>query len=87
MSFEPTNDLERSLMKAANDPAHRPQFYKDLVQSDIFIVQHGKRPPEKEGRVTLDEGTQIQITNIEFNGKPHIPIFSSLPRLQATITG
>ena len=87
MSFEPTNDLERSLMKAANDPAHRPQFYKDLVQSNIFIVQHGKRPPEKEGRVTLDEGTQIQITNIEFNGKPHIPIFSSLPRLQATITG
>lgn len=87
MSFEPTNDLERSLMKAASDPAHRPQFYRDLVQSDIFIVQHGKRPPEKHGRVTLDEGMQIQIENIEYQGKPHIPIFSSLPRLQATISG
>ena len=87
MSFEPTNDLEISLMKAADDPAHRPQFYRDLVQSDIFIVQHGKRPPEKNERVTFDEGMQIQIANINFKGKPYIPMFSSLPRLQSTITG
>lgn len=87
MSFEPVNELERSLIKAAEDPAHRPQFYKDFVASDIFIVQHGTQPPKSHGRVTLDEGMKLQIANIEFKGKPHIPIFSSLPRLQSTITG
>lgn len=87
MSFDPQNDLERSLMRAAEDPAHRPQFYKDLVKSDILIIQHGEHPPEKEERVTLKEGETIQIENMEFQGKPHIPIFSSVPRLQAVITG
>ena len=71
MSFEPQNDLERSLAKAASDPAHRPQFYKDLSQSDIFIVQHGKQPPVQHTKTTLAEGTTIQIQNIEHNGKPH----------------
>jgi len=87
MAFEPHNKLEHSLVQAATDPAHRPQFYKDFVQSDIFIIQHGKRPPEEHRRVTLSEGEKIQIENIEFDGKRYIPIFSSLPRLRATITG
>jgi hypothetical protein len=87
MAFEPQNDLERSLVRAATDPAHRPQFYKDFIQSDIFIIQHGKRPQEKHERVTLSQGEKIQIENIEFKGKRYIPIFSSLTRLQATITG
>lgn len=86
MSFEPQNDLERSLAKAASDPAHCPQFYKDLSQSDIFIVQHGKQPPAQHTKTTLAEGTMIQIQNIEHNGKPHIPIFSSLVRLQAALS-
>lgn len=73
MSFDPQNDLEWSLMKAAKDPAHRPQFYKDLVQSDIFIIQHGESPPVREGRVTLNEGKKIQIANIEFQGKRYLP--------------
>lgn len=87
MSFEPENDLERSLVKAASDPAHRPQFYRDLIEADIFVIQHGKRPPEGAERVTLDEGMQIQIANIEYQGKPYIPIFTSLPRLEAILSG
>lgn len=85
MSFEPQNDLERSLLKAATDPAHRPQFYRDFMASDIFIIQHGEQPPERDGRVVLEEGKNIQIRNIEHNGKLHIPIFSSLERLRAVL--
>ena len=87
MAFEPQNSLEKSLVKAAADPAHRPQFYKDLVNADIFIVQHSHQPPEKEGRVTLDKGTLIQISNVQHNGKSYIPIFSSVLRLQITLSG
>jgi hypothetical protein len=87
MSFEPQNDLERSLINAANDPAHRPQFYKDFVKSDIFVIHHGKRPPEKDGKLTLDEGADLQTPTMQFHGKPYIPIFSSLARLQASVYG
>lgn len=87
MSFEPQNDLERSLVRAATDPAHRPQFYRDFTASDIFIIQHGARPPERHGETVLNEGAHVQIRNIEHNGKLHIPIFSSLERLRVLLTG
>jgi len=84
--FEPENELEESLVKASSDPAHRPQFYKDFVQSNIFIIQHGE-VPEEEGEKTLESGMQLQIQNIEIEGKLYIPIFSSVPRIQAVING
>lgn len=86
MSFEPQNDLERSLVKASGEPAHRPQFYKDFSNADIFIVQHGAPPPTEHTETTLSVGTTIQIQSIEHNGQPYIPIFSSLMRLQATLS-
>lgn len=85
MQFEPENEFESSLVKAATDPSHRPQFYKDLRNTDLFIIQHGERPPESHEVVTLKEGMTIQIQNIEHNGKPYIPVFSSLSRLQRAI--
>ena len=87
MSFEPQNELEHALMQAAKDPAHGPEFYKQLVKSDIFIIQHGQPPPAEEGMITLKAETSIQIMNIEYEGKPHIPVFSSIPRLQVILRG
>lgn len=86
MKFEPENEFESSLVKAATDPAHRPRFYKDLCNADLFIIQHGEKPPELHERVTLQEGKKIQIQNIEHNGKLYIPVFSSLSRLQHVIS-
>ena len=84
MTIPPQNNLERSLMRAAQDPAHRPQFYRDLVESDIFIVQQGP-PPERSRRIVLQKGHQLKIQDIEFNGKPYLPVFSSLSLLQAAL--
>ena len=82
--FTPENDLERSLVQAAGDPAHRPQFYKDLVVSNIWVVSAG--PPVSERKqVTIPPGTTLQFQEIERDGKHYLPIFSSLPRLQAAI--
>ena len=82
--FEPENELEESLLKAADEPAYRPAFYQTLVSSDIFVIQHDSIP-EQEGEVTLEAGKQLQIQNIELDGKPHIPIFTSLTKLQAVL--
>jgi SseB protein C-terminal domain/SseB protein N-terminal domain len=87
MSFVPQNALEASLMKAAADPAHRPQFYRDLLEADVFIIQ----PPLPEGdpadgRMVLSRGESIQIGTIESDGRQYLPVFSSLPLLQAMLT-
>jgi hypothetical protein len=71
-------------MQASSDPAHRPQFYKDLAASDLFIIQEGPSL-EQGGRTVLKEGYSLQVRNIDWNGKPYIPVFSSLPRLQAVV--
>ena len=72
--FEPQNDLERSLVAATTDPAARPQFYRDLAASVLFVIHDG--PPVEN---------QLSVRNLEFNGESYLPVFSSLPRLQAMI--
>lgn len=84
MEFIPNNLLEKSLVAASSDAAHRHQFYKDLIESDFFIIQEGKIP-ETHGRTTLSQDQELKIQNIELNGKPYVPVFSSLPRLQAVL--
>lgn len=85
MSFDPQNKLEHSLVKAASDPAHRPQFYRDLAESDLFIIQDGPLP-ERSGSMVLRESQSIQVRHIDWNGNPYIPVFSSLMRLQSTLS-
>jgi hypothetical protein len=84
MPFEPQNALEKALMQAADDPAQRPNFYKVLVESDLFVIQEGPIPTTSGTRVSQG-GDTLQIKNLPWNGKPYIPVFSSLPRLQATL--
>lgn len=69
MTLQPKNNLERSIMKAAEDPAHRPQFYRDPVESDLFIIEHGQLP-EHSGAKVLREGYQLKIQNMDYEGKP-----------------
>lgn len=86
MHFKPENLFEESLVKAASDPSHRPQFYKDLSSAELFIIQHGVKPSESQQNLTIQEGMTIQIQNMEHNGKLYIPVFSSLTRLQQMIS-
>lgn len=55
MAFEPQNKLERSPIRAAVDPAYRPQFYRDFVESDIFLIEYGPSPTRPERKV-LEQG-------------------------------
>jgi hypothetical protein len=65
MGFDPQNELERSLMKAARDPAYRPQVYRDLVKSDIFIIEEGRSSNERDGWTTAKEGTRTVTVTLE----------------------
>jgi hypothetical protein len=85
MVFVPENKLEVSLAKAATDPAQWAQFYRNLVESDLFVIDEGP-PPERSGRRTAQAGEQLQLRNMVVDGELRLPVFSSLLRLQAALT-
>jgi len=78
------NALELALMFAASEPAHRPEFFRLLLESTIFIL--GSSGQMDEGTVTLKANTQVQIKNwVKPDGSSVIPFFSSLRALQLAI--
>jgi hypothetical protein len=78
------NALELALMLAASEPAHRPEFFRLLLDSTIFIL--GSSGQMDEGPVTLKANTQVQIQNwVKPDGSSVIPFFSSLRALQLAI--
>lgn len=82
--FEPVNDLEKSLMNAATNPASRPQFLRDILASEIYVINHPDDQVNIQNNV-LQAGTKLNIQSIERNGQTWLPIFTALQRLQEYI--
>jgi len=83
------NILEIALELAASEPAHRPEFYRLLLESTIFILGSSGQltDGDDEGLVTLKANTPIEVVNwIRPDGSSVIPFFSSLRALQRAIT-
>jgi hypothetical protein len=81
---DPVNELERTLARAAGDPASRPEFYKALLEAEVFVIGFTDSP--EEGRSTIPAGAKLSITNWEKNdGTPIIPFFTSIEALQRAI--
>lgn len=83
--FSPENRLEFLLIEASQNPGQRLEFYKKLLESDIFILGNTNQETE-EGLLTIKKGQQIKIAQIMVEGEYMIPIFSSLTRLKMFIT-
>jgi hypothetical protein len=79
--FIPVNNLEKSLIRAAGNPAGRPQFYRDLLEADIFVVNAGETHLDIQNNV-LQKGAQLNLQTLERDGIAWVPVFSSLQRLQ-----
>lgn len=82
MAFVPDNPLEATLMRAATEPAVRPEFYRRLLEAELFVI--GKFA---DADADAAEERRMMIANIPHNGKNYIPVFSSLVRMRAFITG
>jgi hypothetical protein len=81
--FFPENRLEALLMQAAKDPGARPEFYKELLAADLFVlIIPGNRP---YGKHIAQNGDTLSIKGIDFNGRKLIPVFTSERRLQEYI--
>jgi hypothetical protein len=81
--FFPENRLEALLMQAAKDPSARPEFYKELLATDLFVlIIPGDRP---HGKYVAESGDTLKIKGIDVQGRKLIPIFTSERRLREYI--
>lgn len=77
--FDAANLLEIALKKAAEDPAAGPVFYRELMDSKVLIIPTGEKTRIIDGVVPAN--SLISIANLMFDGKPHVPFFSSEKRV------
>jgi hypothetical protein len=81
--FFPENRLEALLMQAVNDPGIRPEFYKELLIADLFVlIVPGNHP---QGTYVAQEGETLSIKGINVEGRKLIPVFTSERRLRQYI--
>lgn len=79
------NRLEQLLKDAFGDPGHRPEFYRLLLESDLFVI--GKTSRGEAGEfVAGSEGENVSIAGWKRDGKVLIPVFTSLDRLNESVT-
>jgi hypothetical protein len=80
--FTPANLLEIALKNATENPASRPAFYRELLDSKVVIIPAGEPPLTAGGAVP--EGTQIKLARVALDGRPTVPFFTSEQRLPST---
>lgn len=85
MTSSNENKLETLLRLAADEPAHRPEFYNVLMQSEVFILGSTGQL-DGRGAVQLEAGDQLKIKHWQKpDGAPIIPFFTSLAILQQAL--
>jgi hypothetical protein len=86
MAFVPENDLEKALMRAANESAARPDFGRQLLASGLYVIGTPDTP-QNPGTMRLASGEKLHLVSVEKDGRKYLPVFSSLGRLQASVSG
>jgi hypothetical protein len=82
--FEPVNALEMLMQSATSNPAKIPEFYRALLDSELYILT-----PEAElelgGRRSLKPNEAINVATVEFQGKQWHPAFTAPARVSAYV--
>lgn len=77
----PVNDLDRAIMALPRSRANTPEFYRQLLQGELWFLM--KYHPELEGeRMAITNGSPIPFIQITDKQGDVVPIFSSLERAE-----
>src|SRR2546428_7925667 len=85
-SSKPVNRLEELLLAAANDVSMRPQFYRELLNFDLYVLGEAVGPSRDLGggrRGSLGPGLQGRGENVR--GRMLIALFSSRERTREAL--
>ena len=80
--FDPMNPLETLMQAAAGDPAKIPEFYRALLDSEIYILTPETIvPPGRRRELKYEE--KINIATVEYQGQKWHPAFTAPKRISA----
>ncbi|MBP2845268.1 enhanced serine sensitivity protein SseB [Dickeya oryzae] len=85
MEFSPHNRLEEVLTLAASEPAHRPEFFSELLEATVYVLGHSEEHEVSGDAISADSGLELQHWE-KPDGDSAIPFFSSLEALQLAVT-
>jgi hypothetical protein len=71
-------------MDAATNPSARPQFLRDLLESDIYILNQKTDELQIQNNI-LQKDAKLNILSFQKDGKTWLPIFTSLERVEQYI--
>ena len=78
--FKPENDLERAMQAAVGDPGKVPDFYRILLESEIYILTpEAKMEPGRRRSMKYNES--INVATVAFQGLRWHPVFTSKARI------
>ena len=79
------NELERLLKLAVTEPAHRPAFFRELLDATVLILGDSEQV-QQDGDIVLNADTPVNIQHWEKqDGGSIIPFFTSLEALQKAV--
>ncbi len=79
------NELERLLKLAVTEPAHRPAFFRELLDATVLILGDSEQV-QQDGDIALNADTPVNIQHWEKqDGGSIIPFFTSLEALQKAV--
>src|SRR2546428_6604794 len=85
-SSKPVNRLEELLLAAANDVSMRPQFYRELLNFDLYVLGEAVGPSRDLGggrRESLRQGLQARGDKV--GGRMLIALFSSAQTIRVAL--
>jgi hypothetical protein len=88
--FQPENDIERVLMRAAKEPAERPGFDRAIIDAEIFVVllpEAGTLVPDVNGRAVLPEKARLATATVTRGDEQLLPFFTAASRARVIFSG
>src|SRR5581483_7198495 len=87
--FEPENEIERLLVRAAPEPSARAAFTKALMDAQIFLVlvPDGPVQQQPDGSVKVPEGTKLALPSASRGAVKLLPFFTSPLRARTWFKG
>ena len=83
--FEPQNELEVELVRAAHEPAFRDAFLRELLDADVFLAlipSDGQVVVGDDGQASVAPHQRLELGAVEEDGRNLFPFYSSPERAQ-----
>lgn len=85
-AFQPQNQIEVELVRAAHEPHLRPSFLRELLDAEVFLallLAGGQRiAADQHGHAVIPEGARLEVRPVDRPGGPALPLFTSPARAQ-----